>query len=104
MVRLSLPGSAAECSYPPASKSVANWQTHFFAGHNSTCHSGLRMKLSLPTLANSVGKLANSMTVLELSRHKSALTVNRIPKVAARNLSYGIVGRIANPSSGAHQA
>jgi hypothetical protein len=37
---------------------VANWQTHFFSEHNSTCGSGLRMKLSLPTVANSPGKLA----------------------------------------------
>jgi hypothetical protein len=39
---------------PPAPKSLANWQTQFFSGHNSTCASGLRMKLSLPTVANSL--------------------------------------------------
>src|SRR5438128_2807898 len=39
---------------PPGSKNVANWQTHFFSGRNRQCDRGLRMKLSLPTLANSV--------------------------------------------------
>jgi hypothetical protein len=38
---------------------LANWQTHFFSGHNSICASGLRMKTSLPTVANS---LANWQT------------------------------------------
>jgi hypothetical protein len=46
-------------SHPPASKNVANWQTHFFSEHNSTRDRGLRMKLSLPTVANS---LANWQT------------------------------------------
>src|SRR5438874_5398110 len=46
---------------PPGSKNVANWQTHFFSRHNSPCETGLWIKLSLPTVANSPGKLANSM-------------------------------------------
>src|SRR6266481_1124244 len=48
----------------PGSKSVANWQTHFFAERKSPCASGLREKLSLPTVANSPGKLANSLAAL----------------------------------------
>jgi hypothetical protein len=49
---------------PPAPKNVANWQTQFFSGHNSTGTSDLRMKVSLPTVANSPGKLANSICLV----------------------------------------
>src|SRR5260370_40950690 len=44
----------------PGSKSAANWQTQFFSGHNLHGWIVLRRELSLPTLAKSVGKLANS--------------------------------------------
>jgi hypothetical protein len=51
---------------PPGTQKRGKLATHFFSEHNSTCDTGLRMKLSLPTVANSTGKLANSMTVWEL--------------------------------------
>jgi hypothetical protein len=40
---------------------VANWQTRFFSIHKSRGDGGLWMKLSLPTVTNSPGKLANSI-------------------------------------------
>src|SRR5437868_3003648 len=46
----------------PGSKSVANWQTQIFFGHNLHYCMLLRRGMSLPTLANSVGKLANSFS------------------------------------------
>src|SRR5438445_13455152 len=45
---------------PPGSKSVANWQTQFFSRHKQRPNQDLQKKLSLPTVANSVGKLAKS--------------------------------------------
>ena len=54
------PGQGADqYAGPPGSKNLANWQTHFFSEHNSHCDSALRLKLSLPTVANS---LANWQT------------------------------------------
>ncbi|HEV3447902.1 MAG TPA: hypothetical protein VG099_24910, partial [Gemmataceae bacterium] len=44
---------------PPGSKSVANWQTHFFSCLKSHFAMTLHRKLSLPTVANS---LANWQT------------------------------------------
>jgi hypothetical protein len=52
----------------PGSKSVANWQTQFFFGRNRHCRLPLRRQLSLPTVANSVGKLANSFCTLCLNQ------------------------------------
>jgi hypothetical protein len=45
---------------PPGSKNVANWQTQFIFGRNSFPIEPLQRQLSLPTVANSPGKLANS--------------------------------------------
>ena len=50
----------ADGARPPGSKKVANWQTQFFFGRSLHCRMPLRRQLSLPTVANSTGKLANS--------------------------------------------
>jgi hypothetical protein len=50
----------------PRLKNGGELANSFFSRHNSPCDAGLWMKLSLPTVANSPGKLANSMAVFEL--------------------------------------
>jgi hypothetical protein len=45
---------------PPTPKNVATWQTQFFFGRSFHRQLLLRRQLSLPTVANSGGKLAKS--------------------------------------------
>jgi hypothetical protein len=60
-LRHSPPGQlAGERRRAPCSKNVANWQTQFSFGRSLQCRMPLRRQLSLPTVANSTGKLANS--------------------------------------------
>jgi hypothetical protein len=56
-----VPRTRRSAPAPPGSKNVANWQTHFFPDRKWPWDRGLRTKLSLPTVANSIGKLANSL-------------------------------------------
>jgi hypothetical protein len=65
-------GGRAEGLRPPGSKSVANWQTQIFFGRNHHGRVPLQRQLSLPTVANSVGKLANSMAALVGAAHNDA--------------------------------
>jgi hypothetical protein len=67
---------------PPGSKNVANWQTQFFFGRNHHRRVRLRRQLSLPTVANLVGKLANSMAVLVGAAHKDAQSPNLFSAVS----------------------
>jgi hypothetical protein len=58
----------------PGSKSVANWQTQFLSSHKSRGKKCLAEKLSLPTVANLPGKLANSFFLgIRLARFAAIL-------------------------------
>ncbi|HEV3084855.1 MAG TPA: hypothetical protein VGY66_34155 [Gemmataceae bacterium] len=74
----------ANFNYPPGSKSVANWQTHFFLGRNVFVAGRLWRKLSLPTVANSPGKLANSKAVFEPGVDDGMRTIVGRPRAPGR--------------------
>jgi hypothetical protein len=90
---------------PPGPKSVANWQTQFFSGHNLTCANGLRMKLSLPTVANSPGKLNGRLGAQDfandIARH-AAGPASREEVVSRERLSLTFKFRDAQLDQRAH--